>query len=62
MRRYFCPVLAAALLFEGNARVSEFDRHIDARQQADGPSQVGPLLESVQLQIRTGSRSRARFD
>ena len=55
MRRNFCPVLAAAPLLKGSARVSEFDPHIDARQQADGPS-------PVQLQIRVGSRYRARFD
>ena len=62
MRRNFCPVLAAALLLEGCARVPEFDRRIDARQQADDPSPVGPLLEAVQLQVRAGSRYRPRFD
>lgn len=62
MKRFVCPISAAATLPAWSASASEFGCLIEARQQVDIRSPVEAVIESVQLQIPAGARCSVRFD
>ena len=62
MKRFACPISAAATLPAWSASASEFDCLFESRQQVYIPSPVEAVIESVQLQIPAGVRYSVRFD
>ena len=62
MKRFACPISAAATLPAWSASASEFDCLIEACQQVDSRSPVEAVIESVRLQIPAGVRYTVRFD